>query len=125
MNFRHPLMIMAYVLAAVLFVTFITTRAGRFTAASPTKCIQESVAHAKAVQRGTSTRNPSLQFAQYVGALSRLDAARAAADDATIHRLTQTDAPLLRRQLLAQTMALVDNGKLELTRDEVHAVVQM
>lgn len=124
MNFRHPLFIMCYVLAAVLFGCFIMSRAQRYTAASPSKCVEECVAHAKAVSHAGEMENPVGQFGHYVAALSRLDAARATADDAVIAQLTQVDAPQLRRALLGQTMALVDSGKLGLTRDEATAILQ-
>jgi hypothetical protein len=124
MNFRHPLFIMLYVLAGVMFGCFIMSRAQRYTAASPSKCVEESVAHAKSIQHTGESDNPVAQFGHYVAALSRLDAARSTADDAQIAQLTQVDAPQLRRSLLASMMALVDTGKTGLSRDEAMAVVQ-
>ncbi len=130
MNLRHPFVLALAVVAVVIFLTFLASHSSSFAASSPSKCIVEAIRHGKATARlaesptTDASSSKTMLAMQLVGAISRVDAARATADERTIYRLTGTDPAELHHALVAHLLRLADAGVIGLSRDEAHAVTQ-
>ena len=131
MNFHHPLIIALCVIAAAVLLAVLLRHNSSFAAASPSKCIVECIRHGQTVARLFETAPAGIKakkttmVLQLVGAICRVDAARAIANDTTIYRLTNADAGQLHHVLSANLASLVDDPSVGVSRDEARAATQV
>lgn len=121
-DFKHPLAVSAYVVLALALLFFLGNQTRVFSEASPSQCLHDSIATAKAIRASPRNVNDSLKLAELARAFGLVQAAGMVADNATVARVTGTDLPKL-QQSLRNAALEIGTKKLGLQRDEVLSVL--
>ena len=120
MNLLHPLALMVYVVAAVVFVSMVASKSS--LEFRPTRCTSYCIEQARHAHFGPKHPDPAIQLMRNVSALTYISAARTLVpDNNNIVRTTRTDPSELHNLILQESKPLLK--RLGISQDQFRAVV--